>query len=35
MEGCGSLEALQERLHGCEHGLIVEGTRIVIERIRI
>ncbi|EMC91147.1 hypothetical protein BAUCODRAFT_80172 [Baudoinia panamericana UAMH 10762] len=31
IEGCGSLAELEERIHGREHGLIVEGTRIVIE----
>ena len=31
IEGCGTLEELQERLHECEHGLIVEGTRVVLE----
>lgn len=31
IEGCETLEELQGRMHGCEHGLIVEGTRRVVE----
>ena len=31
MEGCGSLEEVEERIHSVEHGLIVEGTRRVLE----
>jgi len=27
------LNALQERIHGIEHGAIVEGTRVAIEKI--
>ncbi|KAK3718903.1 Bifunctional purine biosynthetic protein ADE5,7 [Vermiconidia calcicola] len=34
MGGCGSLEELNERIHACEHGLIVEGTRRVLEKVR-
>ncbi|KAK3700130.1 Bifunctional purine biosynthetic protein ADE5,7 [Vermiconidia calcicola] len=33
MEGCGNLEELNERIHACEHGLIVEGTRRVLEEV--
>ena len=29
-----SVEELEERMHAMEHGLIVEGTRIALERIR-
>ena len=32
MEGCRSLEELEGRIHGCEHGLIVKGTRIALEK---
>jgi phosphoribosylglycinamide formyltransferase len=32
MEGCASLEELEGRIHATEHGLIVEGTRRVLER---
>lgn len=32
IEGCGSLEELQGRMHGAEHGLIVEGTRRVLSK---
>ena len=32
MEGCGSLEELEGRIHATEHGLIVEGTRRVLEK---
>ncbi len=32
IEGCSSLGDLQERLHECEHQLIVEGTRKVLEK---
>lgn len=31
IEGCASLEELEGRMHGCEHGLVVEGTRRVLE----
>ena len=31
IEGCETLEALQERMHETEHGLIVEGTKKVLE----
>ena len=31
MLGCGSLGELEERIHECEHGLIVEGTAKVLE----
>lgn len=31
MEGCGSLDELTQRIHACEHKLIVEGTRIVLD----
>ena len=31
MLGCRSSEELEQRLHGTEHGLIVEGTRVVLE----
>ena len=34
MEGCASLEELEGRIHGTEHGLIVEGTRRVLEKER-
>jgi len=27
------LEVLKERIHGIEHGAIVEGTRVAIEKI--
>jgi phosphoribosylglycinamide formyltransferase len=30
MEGCETLEELEGRIHGTEHGLIVEGTRRVL-----
>lgn len=33
IEGCGSLGELQERIHGVEHGLIVEGARRVVEDV--
>jgi phosphoribosylglycinamide formyltransferase len=33
MEGCKSLEELQERIHTVEHGLIVEGARRVAEEV--
>ena len=29
-----SLEQLEERIHAMEHGLIVEGTRIALEKLR-
>lgn len=32
IEGCETLEELQERIHRCEHGLIVEATKRVLER---
>lgn len=32
IEGCGSLEELETRIHETEHGLIVEGTRRVLEK---
>lgn len=32
IEGCGTVEELQERIHGVEHELIVEGTRRALER---
>lgn len=34
MEGCATLEELEGRIHGVEHGLIVEGTRRVVEKGR-
>lgn len=34
MEGCVTLEELEGRIHGVEHGLIVEGTRRVVEKGR-
>jgi len=34
MEGCATLGELQERIHRAEHGLIVEGTRRVVELVR-
>lgn len=34
IEGCQTLEELEGRMHGTEHGLIVEGTRRVLEKIR-
>jgi phosphoribosylglycinamide formyltransferase len=34
IEGCGTLEELEGRMHGVEHGLIVEGTRRVVEKGR-
>ena len=34
MHGCASLEELQQRIHATEHGLIVEGTRRVIDKAR-
>lgn len=33
MEGCQSVKELQDRIHGVEHGLIVEGTRKVVEHV--
>ena len=32
IEGCKTLEELEGRMHGTEHGLIVEGTRRVLEK---
>ena len=32
MEGCRSLQELEGRIHATEHGLIVEGTRRVLEK---
>lgn len=34
IQGCGTLGDLQERIHQAEHGLIVEGTRRVVELSR-
>lgn len=34
IEGCKTLEELQERVHEAEHGLIVEGARNVVEKGR-
>lgn len=34
MEGCKTLEELEGRIHAAEHGLIVEGTRRVLEKRR-
>ena len=34
IEGCGSLQDLQGRIHATEHGLIVEGTKRVLEKTR-
>ena len=34
MTGCKTLEELQDRIHRTEHGLIVDGTRLVLERGR-
>ncbi|USW57472.1 Putative formyl transferase, phosphoribosylglycinamide formyltransferase [Septoria linicola] len=34
IEGCKELGELQERIHQAEHGLIVEGTRRVVELVR-
>ncbi|KAK5173485.1 Bifunctional purine biosynthetic protein ADE5,7 [Saxophila tyrrhenica] len=34
IEGCATLEELEGRIHGVEHGLIVEGTRRVVEKGR-
>ncbi|KXS95969.1 hypothetical protein AC578_8105 [Pseudocercospora eumusae] len=34
MEGCETLEELQQRVHRAEHVLIVEGARIVVEKGR-
>ena len=34
MEGCATLEELEGRIHAAEHGLIVEGTRKVLEKGR-
>lgn len=31
IEGCNTLEDLQERLHKCEHSIIVEGTKAVFQ----
>lgn len=33
--GCEKLEDLQERIHQAEHGLIVDGTRRVVEKVRV
>lgn len=33
MEGCGTVEELQKRIHEEEHLLIVEGCRVAIERL--
>lgn len=30
VQGCGTLGELEERIHGVEHGVIVEGTRKVL-----
>jgi phosphoribosylglycinamide formyltransferase len=34
IEGCKELSELQEQIHEHEHGLIVKGTKIAIERLK-
>jgi len=34
IEGCESLEEMEERIHQHEHGLIVKGTKIAIEKLK-
>ncbi|KAF2719988.1 phosphoribosylglycinamide formyltransferase [Polychaeton citri CBS 116435] len=34
MEGCSTVEDFQQRVHASEHPLIVEGTTVIVQKIR-